>query len=161
MPKCYNLSAQFLATTCSRAIANSSGLNDRPSRTSFLGVATLYQGSILLVLIQRNLFPISRFIEYRGPSDANSMRLDDGKAASQARQFRLANELQNEFVDCQRSHAARPKQDNPGMRSGRKFSKVRKVEVESEDHAIFTLGAAPTSTSTFPSSPSSPAVEAL
>lgn len=27
------------------AIANSPGVNDRPSRTSFLGVATLYQGS--------------------------------------------------------------------------------------------------------------------
>src|SRR4030042_1634430 len=34
------------ATTCSRAMANSSGLKDRPSLTSFRGVVTLYQGSI-------------------------------------------------------------------------------------------------------------------
>src|SRR5581483_10765878 len=33
-------------TTCSSAMANSSGLKERPSRTSLRGVATLYQGSI-------------------------------------------------------------------------------------------------------------------
>src|ERR1700730_6551941 len=31
-------------------MANSSGLNDRPSRTSLRGVATLYQGSIPILL---------------------------------------------------------------------------------------------------------------
>ena len=35
------------AITCSMAMANSSGLNERPSPTSLQGVATLYQGSIL------------------------------------------------------------------------------------------------------------------
>src|SRR5262245_37967651 len=31
-------------------MANSSGLNERPSRTSLRGVATLYQGSMLILL---------------------------------------------------------------------------------------------------------------
>src|SRR5438093_10519422 len=39
-------SGAIRATTCSRAIANSSGLNDLPSRTSFRGVVALDQGSI-------------------------------------------------------------------------------------------------------------------
>src|SRR5438128_8084208 len=34
------------ATTCSSAMANSSGLNERPSRTSLRGVTSLYHGSI-------------------------------------------------------------------------------------------------------------------
>src|SRR5439155_22220393 len=38
------------ATTCSRAMANSFGLNERPSRTSLRGVATLYQGSMPILL---------------------------------------------------------------------------------------------------------------
>jgi hypothetical protein len=34
----------------------------------------------------------------------------------------------------------RAKQDDSRVRSRRELSKVRKVEIESEDHAIFTLG---------------------
>src|SRR4029453_18090505 len=43
------------ATTCSSAMANSFGLNERPSRTSTLGSASLYQGSTVAPrLLRRN-----------------------------------------------------------------------------------------------------------
>src|SRR5580700_2834100 len=43
------------ATTCSSAMANSSGLKERPSRTSRRGVVTRYQGSIQTVSAVRSV----------------------------------------------------------------------------------------------------------
>lgn len=45
------------ATTCSGTMANSSGLKDCPSRTSFRGVTSLYQGSVGLHLNCSKLSP--------------------------------------------------------------------------------------------------------
>src|SRR5580658_8528961 len=42
------------ATTCSSAMANSSGLKERPSRTSRRGVVTRYHGSIQAVSAARS-----------------------------------------------------------------------------------------------------------
>ena len=44
------------AATCSRVIANSPGLNERPSRTSTRGVVTLYQGSTAQPAIRNSIF---------------------------------------------------------------------------------------------------------
>ena len=44
-----------------------------------------------------------------------------------------------EYVLTAKGHAARPEKDDSRMRSGRKLAKVCKVEIEGEDHTIFTF----------------------
>lgn len=61
---------------CSRAIANSSGLNERPSRTSLRGVTTLYQDSTRFhpLVIDRRL----RAFSDRQRSNPDAAFLEDG-----------------------------------------------------------------------------------
>src|ERR1700730_11465842 len=62
------------ATTCSRAMANSSGLNERPSRTSLRGVTSLYQGSIA-----RSLRPLESVEEIKcRPLESDQVGIGDG-----------------------------------------------------------------------------------
>src|SRR5947199_8119667 len=62
------------ATTCSSAMANSSGLNERPSRTSFRGVTSLYQGSIA-----RSLRPLESVEEVQcRPLESDQVGVGDG-----------------------------------------------------------------------------------
>ncbi len=97
-------------------------------------------GPCSLILLQRNLFPVSRFIKYRGSSDADSVRFNDCETASQIAQFGLLGKFQYELVNSQWAHAARSKQNDAGMRSRRKLSKVCKIEIQSKDHASLGLG---------------------
>src|SRR5438874_1716861 len=83
------------------AMANSSGLNERPSRTSLRGVATLYQGSITILL--RSLHA----------------REERGRRALQTREIRVGHRL--EFVCASVHPVADPVGNNHVARDAERF----------------------------------------
>ncbi len=108
-----------------------------------------------LILFQRNLFPVTRFIEYRGSSDADSVRSTIARHRAKSLSSVCWANFNTNWLTANGPMLRGLNKMTPGCDPGGNFRRSAKSRSKVNTIRPSVLAAAPSSTSSFPRSPSS------